>query len=122
MKIMKFSNILYITIIIIGCIYWFYSKDSNNIKSKPIQNVSVKMYSLNRCRYCVLAKSLLHKKGVQFDLIDVKNPIYRSQMISETGLRTVPQIFIDGHHIGGWSQLKELEDKNLLNNLLENKK
>ncbi len=100
-------------------IIFYLNKNNNNTTQVVNQTVTVKMYSLDRCRYCTLAKDLLHNKGVQFDTLDVSNPIYRNQMITETGLRTVPQIFINSKHIGGWTQLKDLEDNNKLIDLLE---
>ena len=63
----------------------------------------VTMYSTQVCPYCVMAEKLLQKKGVaQLEkiLIDV-DPAQRETMMTRTGRRTVPQIYIGDHHVGG---------------------
>ena len=64
---------------------------------------AVLMYSTRVCPYCVMAEKLLQKKGVaQLEkiLIDV-DPAQRETMMARTGRRTVPQIYIGDHHVGG---------------------
>ena len=71
----------------------------------------VEIYSTLFCPYCARAKSLLGKKGVEYVNIDVmEEPARRDEMVSRAGGRTsVPQIFIDGEHIGGSDDLHALE-------------
>ena len=71
----------------------------------------VEIYSTMFCGYCARAKSLLHKKGVDYVNIDViEDSAKRDEMIARAGGRqTVPQIFIDGEHIGGSDELFALE-------------
>ena len=61
------------------------------------------MYSTGVCPYCVRAEQLLRRKGVaEIEKVRVDlDPTRRDEMISLTGLRTVPQIFINDKHIGG---------------------
>lgn len=71
----------------------------------------VEIYSTLFCPYCARAKSLLGRKGVEYVNIDVmEEPARRDEMVSRAGGRTsVPQIFIDGEHIGGSDDLHALE-------------
>jgi glutaredoxin 3 len=71
----------------------------------------VEIYSTMFCPYCARAKSLLDKKGVDYIDIDVMaDTSKRDEMMERAGGRqTVPQIFIDGDHIGGSDELAALE-------------
>jgi glutaredoxin 3 len=80
----------------------------------------VEIYSTMWCGYCARARALLQKKGVSFDDIDIEtDTARRDEMIKRTGGRmTVPQIFIDGAHIGGSDDLAALERAGKLDTLL----
>jgi glutaredoxin 3 len=69
------------------------------------------LYTTPYCGYCRAAKHLLNKKGATFTEIDVSEDMeLRQEMISHAfGRRTVPQIFINGTHVGGYDELAELE-------------
>ena len=71
----------------------------------------VKMYTTQVCPYCVRAKALLKQRGVaQIEEIRVDlDPAQRDHMVSLTGRRTVPQIFIGDTHVGGCDDLIELD-------------
>lgn len=71
----------------------------------------VEMYSTMWCPYCSRARALLGEKGVDFVEIDIaEEPGRRAEMIERSGgSRTVPQIFIDGEHIGGCDELVALD-------------
>jgi glutaredoxin 3 len=71
----------------------------------------VEIYSTMFCPYCARARSLLQRKGVTFIEVDVDaEPARRDEMVKRAGGRyTVPQIFIDGEHIGGSDDLTALE-------------
>jgi glutaredoxin 3 len=73
--------------------------------------VKVEIYSTMFCPYCARARSLLQRKGVAFTDIDVDaQPERRDEMVKRAGGRyTVPQIFIDGEHIGGSDDLMALD-------------
>ncbi len=72
------------------------------------------------CGFSYRAKKLLEQKGVAFTEIDVMaNPSRRAEMVERSGGRTsVPQIFIDGRHIGGCDDLYALESAQELDALL----
>jgi len=67
----------------------------------------VLIYSSMFCGYCARAKALLDRKGVAYEDIDVMaNPKRKPEMVERAGGRTtVPQIFIDGKHVGGCDDL-----------------
>ncbi|MCA3239572.1 MAG: glutaredoxin 3 [Curvibacter sp.] len=73
----------------------------------------VRMYTTAVCPYCVRAKQLLKTRGVaQIEEIRVDaDPQAREQMISATGRRTVPQIFIGNTHVGGCDDLIALDSR-----------
>ena len=71
----------------------------------------VELYTTMWCPYCARAKALLDRKGVAYTEIDIyQEPNRRPEMIQRAGGRTsVPQIFIDGDHIGGSDELVALD-------------
>lgn len=78
------------------------------------------IYSSDLCPYCFRAKSLLKRKGAAFREISVDmNPAARREMREKAnGRNTVPQIFINGQHIGGSDDLHALDDRGGLDPLL----
>ncbi len=77
------------------------------------------IYTANRCAYCTMAKKLLAKKGVSYieKNIDSK-PKLLQEMMHKSNRRTVPQIYIDNFHVGGFDDLYALEMKKELDALL----
>ena len=80
----------------------------------------VEIYTTMFCGFCMQAKRLLDKKGVEYKEIDVGfEPGAREEMLGRAGGRTsVPQVFINGRHIGGCDDLFELEFDGELDSLL----
>lgn len=80
----------------------------------------VVMYCTAVCPYCVRAEQLLRHKGVlQIDKIRVDlQPELRVAMMEKTGRRTVPQIYINGEHVGGYDDLAALDHAGKLDQLL----
>ena len=78
------------------------------------------MYSTAVCPYCVAAEKLLRSKGVaEIDKIRVDlDPAQRATMMEKTGRRTVPQIYINETHVGGFDDLAALEHAGKLGPLL----
>jgi len=79
------------------------------------------VYSKENCPYCVMAKNLLKKKGVeQIEEIRIDlDPAKRDHMIEITGRKTVPQIFIGSMHVGGFDDLSALSHSGELDKLLK---
>lgn len=81
---------------------------------------NVTMYSTGVCPYCTMAEKLLNKKGVteiNKIRIDVE-PGRKEEMMERTGRRTVPQIYIDDFHVGGFDDLSALDMEGKLEPLL----
>ncbi|AJR01477.1 Glutaredoxin 3 (Grx3) [Enterobacteriaceae bacterium bta3-1] len=80
---------------------------------------NIDIYTKATCPFCHRAKALLQSKGAQFNEIAIDNdPKKREEMIERSGRTTVPQIFIDGQHIGGCDDLHALDAKGGLDPLL----
>lgn len=82
--------------------------------------VEVLVYATAVCPYCRMAEALLLKKGVKFCKIRVDlDPAAKAHMLTRSnGRRTVPQIFIDGFHVGGFDDLVALDRNGDLDALL----
>ena len=80
----------------------------------------VTMYTTGVCPYCQMAERLLKSKGVaEIDKIRVDtDPARREEMMTRTGRRTVPQIYIGERHVGGFDDLAALERAGGLDPLL----
>lgn len=83
--------------------------------------VAVTIYTKQTCPYCIRAKHLLTQKKVAFEEIDIEaDPSRRSEMITKAhGRTTVPQIFIDGVHVGGCDDLYALDREEKLDSMLK---
>jgi glutaredoxin 3 len=64
------------------------------------------VYSTEPCGYCAQAKTLLAKRGIAFEEINLaKDPAGRAQLAARTGMMSFPQIVIDGEVLGGFTEL-----------------
>ena len=79
------------------------------------------MYSGPMCNFCEAAKRLLDRNNLKYEVIDISSAEgIRDEMIKKSnGKRTIPQIFFDDHHVGGYQELRELEKENKLQELLK---
>jgi len=79
----------------------------------------VVMYTQALCGYCTAARKLLRSKGIDFVEINVTmNAARRREMTERSGRRTVPQIFINDQHIGGYDDMARLDRQHKLDALL----
>jgi glutaredoxin 3 len=80
----------------------------------------VELYTTTFCPFCTRAKSLLKSKGVKFTEIDVtEDAELRNKMVELSGgRRTVPEIFINDKIVGGYDELKALDDAGQLDSML----
>lgn len=79
----------------------------------------VKMYTTAICPYCIRAKSLLDRKGIQYEEMRIEgNRELMKEMIKRSNRRTVPQIFIDDFHVGGYDDMAEMDAFGKLDPLL----
>ena len=79
------------------------------------------MYSGDPCPYCGAAKALLKSKNIEFEEFDIwKDPAKAKEMLQRTnGARTIPQIFIGDHCVGGNDQLQTANRDGSLDELLK---
>ena len=80
---------------------------------------NVQIYTKSWCPYCARAKAHLDRKGVTYTELDVTSaPALEAEMVTRSQRRSVPQVFIDGHHVGGSDDLVEADRNGLLDRLL----
>ena len=82
---------------------------------------TITVYSGPLCNFCEAAKRLLLRNNLEFKEIDISTKEgLRDEMINKAnGKRTIPQIFFDDHHVGGYQELRALEKENKLKDLLK---
>ncbi len=79
----------------------------------------VLMYATATCPYCMRARALLEARGLEYEEIRVDlDPARRVEMMERSGRRTVPQIWVNEHHVGGFDDLYALERAGELDALL----
>jgi glutaredoxin 3 len=78
----------------------------------------VKIFTTPWCGYCMAALRLLRQKGVEFEQVEADDPKTRRWLREVTGRSTVPQIFIDGKSVGGFTDIRELDHRGELDRLL----
>lgn len=78
------------------------------------------IYTKDYCPYCVRAKELLKRKNQQFKEIDItRDESLQQEVVQKSGgRRTVPQVFINGTHVGGYDDLHALDKEGKLDKLL----
>ena len=80
----------------------------------------IEIYATAVCPYCVRAKQLFKSKNVDFIEIRIdQDDAKREEMIQRSQRKSVPQIFIDNKHIGGFDDLHALDKAGELDNLLK---
>ncbi len=79
------------------------------------------MYTGPLCNFCDAAKRLLTRNNLKYEEIDISTKDgLRDEMIKKAnGKRTIPQIFFDDHHVGGYVELRALEKEDKLKDLLK---
>ena len=84
-----------------------------------MKNVTV--YMGPRCNFCDAAKRLLKRNNIPYNEINIALDINKKEEMlkKSNGKRTIPQIFIEDYHVGGYVELRELEKKGKLDNLIK---
>ena len=82
---------------------------------------NIVVYTGPFCNFCDAAKRLLKRNGLSFDEIDISSgENIREEMIKKSsGQRTIPQIFFGDYHVGGYTELRELEKSSSLKEKLK---
>jgi glutaredoxin 3 len=79
----------------------------------------IRIYTTPTCGYCMAALALLRNKRVPYENVNVAGDSKtREWLVQATGQRTVPQIFIDGRSVGGYSELSSLDRRGELDAML----
>jgi len=80
----------------------------------------ITVYMGPMCSYCDAAKRLLNKKNIPFKEINIalEEGKMEEMLKKSNGMKTIPQIFIEDHHIGGYDELRALENKGELDKLI----
>lgn len=77
------------------------------------------MYATTTCRFCAMARELFRSKGVTWTEVSIDvEPDNRAEMMSRSGRRTVPQVFIGDEHVGGFDDLDALDQEGALDRML----
>jgi glutaredoxin 3 len=84
-----------------------------------MKNVTVYMGPM--CNFCDAAKRLLNRNNIPYKEINIaiEEGKMHEMLSKSNGKRTIPQIFFDNHHVGGYEELRALEKENKLENLLK---
>ncbi len=79
------------------------------------------MYTGPMCGFCDAAKRLLQRNNLSFNEIDIssKDGLMEEMIKKAKGKRTIPQIFFNEYHVGGYQELRNLEKENKLKDLLK---
>ncbi|MDX8410615.1 MAG: glutaredoxin 3 [Mariprofundaceae bacterium] len=82
---------------------------------------SIEVYSGPMCPYCIMAKQLLKRLDLSFEEFDVRRDSDKmAEMLARSGgARTIPQIFINGRHVGGYNELSALHRRKELDGWLK---
>jgi glutaredoxin 3 len=79
----------------------------------------IQVYSKKNCPFCVRAKALLDRKGIAYEIIDAEgNDELRTWLAEASGQKTVPQIFVDGRPLGGFTDIDALDREGRLDPIL----
>ena len=80
----------------------------------------ITMYTGPMCNFCDAAKRLLQRNNLSFNEIDIssKDGLMEEMIKKAKGKRTIPQIFFNEYHVGGYQELRNLEKENKLKDLL----
>ena len=82
---------------------------------------NITMYTGPLCNFCDAAKRLFARNNLSYKEIDIstKDDLRDEMLKKSNGMRTIPQIFFDNHHVGGYTELRALEKENKLKDLLK---
>ena len=94
-------------------------KNINNTYIQVVKNIT--MYTGPLCNFCDAAKRLLLRNNLEFNEIDIstKSGLMDEMIKKANGKRTIPQIFFDDNHVGGYQELRALEKSGELKNLIK---
>jgi len=85
----------------------------------PFMTPKIEVYTTKTCPYCVRAKALLKSRSIAFQeiTIDPNDDLQWDALERRSGMQTVPQIFVDGKILGGYTDLADLDARDRLESL-----
>lgn len=108
----RFFIVLAIVLVIFAGVRVYIHLDSTTeevVSQEHSEDLKVIVYSKRGCKYCTMAKQLLDRKGISYEVVELtNNKDLFIKLASQTGQNTVPLIFINDEFIGGYSDLLEL--------------
>lgn len=82
-------------------------------------SAKIEIYTGSNCAYCSAAKNLLNQRGLDFEELHIdQDPTKRDEMLARAKRRTIPQIFINGEHLGGFDDLASADRSGKLAQLI----
>jgi len=82
-------------------------------------SVKVEVYSTSYCPFCRMAERMLDSKGIAYQAYDITHdPEKRDWLVAQTGQTTVPQIFVNDRSIGGFTDMRDLDQRGELDPML----
>ncbi|MCP5369784.1 MAG: glutaredoxin [Rickettsiaceae bacterium] len=117
-KLAQYKSFIIICLLIfsgISVMLLMKSNDTTQPSTKILPQPPILLYIREGCFYCKLATQLLEEKALHYEIIELSNneALY-TKLVNSTGQTTVPYIFINGQFIGGYSDLRELDEENKL--------
>lgn len=80
---------------------------------------SVTLYSTDRCPFCIQAKKLLDKRGIEYEEINLaRDPDGRDELVAKTGMMTFPQVIVGEELIGGFNETQAADKSGRLQELI----
>ena len=113
MKNSKIFIVLAVSLVLLASVklYSKYEISAINREAKtPRSDLKILLYTKDTCKYCILAKELLDKNAIPYEVIELgNNRDLHQKMADQTGQNTVPYVCVNGEFIGGYKSLQELE-------------
>ena len=118
MKNSKIFIVLSVSLVLLASVklYSKYEISAINREAKtPRSDLKILLYTKDTCKYCILAKELLDKNAIPYEVIELgNNRDLHQKMADQTGQNTVPYVYVNGEFIGGYKSLQELEESGKL--------
>lgn len=107
----KISIIYFVGIgfLILAVVLLFFVKNKINYNDKIFTTKIVTIYGREECKYCSMAQNLMEKHDIKYKYIELTQDLYQ-KLMSETGQKTVPYVFVDDNFIGGYQDLESFKD------------
>lgn len=101
-----------VVLIVLGVAYFNYISNFKENKIPMRSDINVVLYVKKTCSYCNYAKSLLERKGIPYEVIELtNNEDLIIKLVNQTGQTTVPYVFVNNEFVGGYTELAILDER-----------